>query len=275
MSKLKRGGNGFGIVLNCVVAVIFLYLLTPTIIVAIISCSGATYLQFPPPSLSVQWYRNYFANPVWMDATFQSLRIAAATSALSLLIGVPLALGLTRARFFGRGVLERLVSSPMMVPDIVLAIAIYGLYFQLGLVGRWYGISVAHTVMALPVVSVVLVGGLRGYDNSIELAARGLGASRLRAVWHVTLPLVAPSVMVAALFAFVVSFNELVVAIFSSGAIMTFPKFMYEEIMTEVDPTIAAASMIEMLVVFALVLVIVCLARRGVFRHRGVARDRS
>jgi putative spermidine/putrescine transport system permease protein len=171
---------------------------------------------------------------------------------LSLLLGVPLAFGLTRARFWGREGLEKLTAAPIIVPTIVTSIALYGLFAQLRLIGQWYGIALAHTVLALPFVIVLVVAGLRDFDLNQELAARGLGASRWQAVWHVTLPQIRPSLVSAAFLAFISSFDELVVAMFLGGANMTLPKKMFDNIRMEIDPTIAAISALQIVLVCAL-----------------------
>ena len=140
------------------------------------------------------------------------------------------------------------------MPHIVLSIAIYGLFSQLGLIGEWYGIAVAHTVLALPFVVIVLLSGLRDFDTSLELAARGLGAGPLKAARTVTLPILAPSVYSAAFLAFITSFDELVVAMFISGANMTLPKKMFDSIMSEIEPTVAAVSAMQIVLISALLL---------------------
>jgi putative spermidine/putrescine transport system permease protein len=136
----------------------------------------------------------------------------------------------------------------------VLSIAIYGLFSRLGLIGEWYGVAVAHTVLALPFVVIVLLAGLRDFDQNLELAARGLGAGRLAAVRTVTLPILAPSVYSAAFLAFITSFDELVVAMFIAGANMTLPKKMFDNILSEIEPTVAAVSAIQVVLVSALLI---------------------
>ena len=157
-----------------------------------------------------------------------------------------------RGRFRGRSLIENGISAPIIVPHIVLSIAIYGLFSRLGLIGEWYGVAVAHTVLALPFVVIVLLAGLRDFDANLELAARGLGAGRLAAVRTVTLPILAPSVYSAAFLAFITSFDELVVAMFISGANMTLPKKMFDNILSEIEPTVAAVSALQIVLISVL-----------------------
>lgn len=230
-------------------AVIYLFLMLPLLVVFPMSLSSAPYLQFPPPGFSWQWYERYLNDPQWIDATVRSLQIGAATATLALALGVPLSFGLVRGKFPGRQMLDRLTMAPIIVPTIIFAVAIYGVFAKLKLIGEWYGLVLAHTVLALPFVVLVMVAGLRDFDRSIEQAAEGLGASRWRTLWRVTLPLLRPSLISAGLLAFINSFDEVVVALFLSGARMTLPKKMFDNILMEIDPTIAAVSVMQILLV--------------------------
>jgi putative spermidine/putrescine transport system permease protein len=242
------------IALGAFTGLVFFFLMLPLLIVFPISFSSAPYLQFPPPGFSWQWYGRYLDDPVWIDATIRSLQIAALTTVLSLLLGVPLAFGLTRARFLGRDAVEKLVAAPIIVPTIIYSIAIYGLFAKLRLIGEWYGIAIAHTLHALPFVVIVVTAGLRRFDVNQELAALGLGASRWQAVRRVTLPQIKPSLVSAGFLAFVSSFDELVIAMFLSGANMTLPKKMFDNIRMEIDPTIAAISALQIIFITALLI---------------------
>jgi putative spermidine/putrescine transport system permease protein len=225
--SLREGKRSTGmgrILLRIASGLVFAFLMLPLLVLFPISFSSGTYLRFPPPGFSFKWYIRYFDDVAWIEATYRSLQIGAATTVLALALGIPLAFGLARGRFRGRLLIENSISAPIIVPHIVLSIAIYGLFSRLGLIGEWYGVAVAHTVLALPFVVIVLLAGLRDFDANLELAARGLGAGRLAAVRTVTLPILAPSVYSAAFLAFITSFDELVVAMFIAGANMTLPK---------------------------------------------------
>ena len=225
------------------------FLILPILVLIPISFSSGSYLAFPPPGYSLKWYARYIEEPGWVDATLRSLEIGAATGLLSLAFGIPLALGLVRGRFTGKKLIEGGISAPIVVPHIVYSIAIYGVFAGLGLIGEWYGVAIAHTVLALPFVTIVLTAGLRDLDASLELAARGLGASRLRALRYITLPLLLPSLISAAFMGFITSFDELVVAMFIAGTNMTLPKLLFDTILTGIEPTVAAASVIQIVIV--------------------------
>jgi putative spermidine/putrescine transport system permease protein len=248
--------------LVAVSSVIYLFLMLPLLVVFPISLSSAPYMQFPPPGLSWQWYERYLDDPQWIDATIRSLYVGAATAILALTLGVPLAFSLVRGKFIGRGLIERIAMAPVIVPTIILSVSVYGLFAKLKLIGEWYGLVVAHTVLALPFVVLVMVSGLRDFDRALEQAAEGLGASRWRTLWRITLPLVRPSLVSAALLAFITSFDEVVVALFLAGTNMTLPKKMFDNILMEIDPTIAAVSVMQIILV-TIVLVLVGRFGRG------------
>jgi putative spermidine/putrescine transport system permease protein len=249
-------------------AAIYFFLMLPLLVVFPISLSSAAYMQFPPPGLSWQWYERFLDDPQWIDATWRSLYVGAATAVLALAFGVPLAFSLVRGRFAGRNLLDRLALAPLIVPTIIVSVAIYGLFAKLKLIGEWYGLVVAHTVLALPFVVLVMGAGLRDFDRSLEQAAEGLGAGRARILLRITLPLLRPSLVSAGLLAFISSFDELVVALFLAGPNMTLPKKMFDNILMEIDPTIAAVSVMQIILV-SIVLVLIGQFGRGL---RGSAR---
>ena len=236
-------------VLRVFTGLVFLFLVLPLLIVFPISFSSSAYLRFPPPGWSLRWYQAYLDDPVWIDATLRSLKIAASATVVSLALGTLLAFSIVRGRYRGRELLNQISVLPMIVPSIVYSIAVYGLFAKLKLIGLWQGIALAHAVLAIPYVTIVIAAGLRTFDVSQEQAAMGLGASRLRAVWRVTMPQIRPSMVSAGFLAFIASFDELVVAMFLGGSNMTLPKKMFDNIMMEIDPTIAAVSVLKITLV--------------------------
>jgi putative spermidine/putrescine transport system permease protein len=242
------------LILAC--TLIYSFLMLPLLVVFPISLSSAPYMQFPPPGWSWQWYERFVDDPQWIDATWRSLYIGVATAAFALALGVPLSFSLVRARFWGRVVVDRLALAPIIVPTIILSVGVYGLFAKLKLIGAWYGLVVVHTVLALPFVVLVMTAGLRDFDHALEQAAEGLGANRTRTLWRITLPLLRPSLVSAGLLAFISSFDELVVALFLAGPNMTLPKKMFDNILMEIDPTIAAVSVMQILLVASMLVLI-------------------
>lgn len=224
-------------------ALIAFFLILPIFIVVPISFSSAKYLTFPPPGFSLQWYQNYLGRKQWMDATWLSLQVGVLTALLATAFGTMAALVLARRRFPGRGLVYALILSPMILPVIITAIAIYRLYASVHLIGSKWALVLAHTVLAIPVVVIPVMASLRGLDPSLEHAAMVLGASPLTTFLRVTVPLIRPGILSGALFAFITSFDELVVTIFIAGSTaITLTKQMWDGIRTEIDPTIAAVS---------------------------------
>jgi putative spermidine/putrescine transport system permease protein len=250
------------IVLGIFSALVLLYLVAPVLIVIPMSFSAAKYLPFPPPGLSLQWYENFFARSDWTSATIQSIRVAFMVMVLSTVLGVAASLALVRASFPGKEIVNLIIVSPLVVPAIIVAIAIYGLYVQLRLVQTFWGLVLAHTVLAIPYVIVNVSATLRGFDIRLEQAAQSLGANGWQTFRHVTLPLISPGIFAGAVFAFIASFDELIVALFIAGARgRTLPMRMFEGLRMEIDPTIAAVS--SMLITFSvLVLASAELVRR-------------
>ena len=254
--ELKRPRRGpvraWRIGLHGFCAFVFLFLMAPLIVVFPISFSSSPYLQFPPPGWSLRWYVAYVDDTAWIDATLRSLKVAGATMLLSTVLGTLLAFAVVRGRYYpGKSLLNQFALLPLIVPVIVYSIAVYGLFAQLRLIGDWKAIVLGHTVHAIPFVVILVAAALRTYDENYELAAMSLGASRLRAVWRITLPQIRPALISAMFLAFISSFDELVVAMFLGGSNMTLPKKMFDNIVNAIDPTIAAVSVLQIVLVTA------------------------
>jgi putative spermidine/putrescine transport system permease protein len=242
-------------VLRAVAAAGLVFLSLPVFVVIPISFSSGRYLQFPPPGLSLMWYARYLGSERWIQATGLSAGIALMVVGVALVIGMLAAWATVRDRFRGRGLLALACLAPMMLPNMVIAIALYFTFAPLNLVGTVAGLVLAHSLLALPMVFVTLSAGLRDLDPSLERAAAVLGASPVPALLRVVLPLLAPSMLAAGLFAFIVSFDEIVVSLFlTSVGVRTLPKVMWENIVMEIDPTISAVS--SCLIVLSLLVVV-------------------
>jgi putative spermidine/putrescine transport system permease protein len=215
----------------------------PALFVVPVSFSATRFLTFPPETLSLRWYESYFTTPEWTESTVYSLLLAVLTTALSLLIGLPSAFGLARGTFRGRQLVTLLIIAPLVVPVILIAIAEYFFMAELNLIGTTPGLVIAHTLLAMPFVVIIVTASLRGYDRSYERAAMSSGAGPLRTFWYVTLPLIRPSVISAALFAFLASFGEFLTSLFVIGSTRsTLPIQLWKGIRFETNPTIAAAA---------------------------------
>ncbi|MBN9088573.1 MAG: ABC transporter permease [Reyranella sp.] len=225
------------------VGLILLFLAFPILVVVIVSFSSATYLTFPPPAFGLKWYAAYFGSADWLRPTWLSLWVAGAVVILSTTLGTLAAIGIARLPRALRLPVTGLILSPLIVPVIVVAIGIYYAFSRYGLVGSPFGMVLAHTCLAVPFVVTSVSASLAGIDPRLEQAALSLGATPRATFFQVTLPLIRPGVLVGALFAFISSFDELVVSLFLSGSgAVTLPRRMWDDLRFQIDPTIAAVS---------------------------------
>jgi len=238
----QRTGPG-SVALAAFVGAIVVFLLAPVAIILIVSFSGADYLRFPPPSLSLRWYQRFFGIAAWRQAIGVSAQVAVLTMVFSTSLGFLASLALVRGRFRGKGAIYAFLLSPTIVPTIITAIGLYFFFVRIKATGSIVAMALGHTVLALPVVVIIIAATLQGFDVRFEQAAWSLGASRLTALRRVTLPLIMPGVLSAALFAFLTSFDELLIPLFLAGVeAQTLTVRVWNSLLLEVDPTIAAVS---------------------------------
>ncbi|BCH27884.1 ABC transporter permease [Mesorhizobium sp. L-8-3] len=230
------------------------FLLLPLIAILPMSFSSSSLLRLPPPGLSLRWYEAYLFDRAWMDATVNSITVGSITAVLSVILGTATAYGLARSTWKGKALLQALVLSPLLIPVIVIAVATYSIFARLGLNGTFAGLVIGHTVITFPYTVVVVSAALERFDPRLEQMAVSLGATPLRAFASVTFPMIQPGVIVALLFAFLNSFDEVVIATFVAGPeTTTLPKRIWDGIRWEVSPTIAAVSSILILVSCAII----------------------
>jgi len=252
------------LVISC--GLIYFFLMLPLLVVFPISLSSAPYMQFPPPGLSWQWYERYLDDPQWIDATWRSLYIGGATAVFALMLGVPLAFALVRGKFPGRQLLRGLFLTPMVLPVIVFAVALYALFLRVGLNGTLAGFVLAHTILAFPFAVITISNSLAAFDTAVENAAVLCGATPLEAKIRITLPAIRLGLLSAALFSFLISWDEVVVAIFmASPSLQTLPVRIWGALRQDLSPVIAAVS--TLLIGLTLVLMICAsLIRRALTR---------
>ncbi len=229
-------------IVNCFVCV---FLLGPIIVVIIASFSDDPYLVFPPSALSLRWYAYFFSRREFTDSLLLSLRLGALATCVSVGVGVMAALELARARFRGAEIARSVFMAPLLVPGIMLGIAMLIYLSNLRMNGTFVGLMFAHVVLQLPFVIRIVSAGLQSIDSAAEDAALSLGASRAWAIVSVTLPMIRGSVFAASIFAFMTSFDEVIVSLFLSGPrITTLPVRIFQYIEYTTDPSIAAISSI-------------------------------
>lgn len=226
-------------------ALVGAFLVLPIFAVIPAAFNASSFIRLPPESWSVRWWSAFFADPSWRRALLTSLEVAAIACALSVVLGTAAALGLARLDGRARQVALAVFVGPVIVPVIVLAVALYSLARSAGLVGTVTMLAVAHTMLALPYVALNVGVSLAALDPRLALAATGLGASPGHVFRTVTLPLIMPGVIGGAVFAFVTSFDEVVLSVFLAGPqVKTLPVRIWEEIRVEYTPLVAVAATI-------------------------------
>ncbi|MEV7795918.1 ABC transporter permease [Streptomyces sp. NPDC087512] len=236
-------------------ALVGCWLIAPTLVVIPLSFTDKASLVFPPSGWSTRWYANFFTDPRWIDALLSSLQVGALVGVLATVLGTAAAIALTRSGSRWVKASYALLLAPMIVPTVVVAIGVYALFLRYDLLGTPLGFVTAHTVLALPFVIIPVTASLRGFDRRLEDAALICGSTRWGAIRQVTLPQIAPGMVSGALFAFVTSFDEVVVSLFiQSPYLQTLPVKMFASITRDTDPTIAAAATLIIVLTTVLVL---------------------
>jgi putative spermidine/putrescine transport system permease protein len=244
---------------------VLLFLCLPIAVVVPMSFSSASSLEFPPPGLSLRWYESFFGDPRWVRAAATSALVALASSIAALLLGSVAAYGLVRGSFRGRALLEGNFVAPLILPPVITAVALYIFFARIGLLGTMPGLIAAHTILTVPYVVLLMSVAIRQFDVRIELVAYSLGASWFRMFKSVLLPNLLPSVLAAWIFAFIISFDEVIVTLFLAGAYDTIPKRMFNELILQVNPTITAiATLLIGLSVMTIAIVAWLMRRAGV-----------
>ena len=262
MSWLKQSAtdtqitHGARLWLYVVAVLVMVWLVIPTLLVIPMSFSASQYLEFPPREWSLRWYKSYFNSTAWMQATATSLKAGLLTALLSTPLATMAAYGLHVSRLRHANLLLMLLLTPMVVPVILIGIGVFYAYVKLKLVNSMLGLVLAHSMLAIPVVMLVVASALKSFDLDQELVARSLGASRIKAFWMVTLPQIKFSVVTGAVLAFLTSFDEIIVSLFVSGGDnSTLTRNMFNALRDQVDPTIAAISTLIVLATTVLLVI--------------------
>ena len=244
------------------IIVLFL-LIVPSLVVIPMSFSGSQYLEFPPKSFSLRWYEAYFFSSAdtglgfndWMGATWTSIKVAVLTIFVATPIGTMAAYGLSNSSARVRGILFPIMISPMAVPIILVAIGLFYFFVQFKMVNSITGLVLGHSLVAMPLVLIIVLSALRNYDMNQEKVARSLGASRLRAFFEITLPQIKFSIISACLISFLTSFDEVIISLFVSGGDnSTITRAMFLALRDQIDPTIAAISTVLIIISSGLLL---------------------
>lgn len=248
-------------------AVLIAFLCLPSLFVIPVSFTSGSFIEFPPEGFSLRWYHTYLSSPGWVDATIRSFIVAFLTAWLSAGLGTAAAFVLVRQRLTGRTAILALIMAPLVLPRLIIAVALFYLYARLGLVGTILGLVLGHTILAVPYVVITVMAVLKTYDERLDQAAWSLGASKWRTLYHITLPQIRGGVIAGFLFAFITSFDDLTVALFiTGGSTSTLPRQMWNDLLLQVNPTLAAVSTVILVFVTSFVVLAEMLRRRAVAR---------
>ena len=258
-------------------ALIFLFLILPILVIIPLSFNAEPYFTFTPGMLaldpeaySLRWYRDMITNPQWQHSTENSIVVAFFSTLLATALGTVAALGLSKPFMPFKGAIMGLLISPMIVPLIISAAGMFFFYSSIGLAQTLPGLILAHTALGTPFVVITVTATLIGFDHSLVRAANNLGADPTTTFFKIIMPLILPGVISGALFAFITSFDEVVVVLFLAGFEQrTIPRQMFSGLREQISPTILAVATI--LVTFSIfLLATIELLRRRSERLRGI-----
>jgi putative spermidine/putrescine transport system permease protein len=247
------GARGAGWLLSSYAWLTMAVLIVPILAFVPMAFTASNFLTFAPSGLSFKWFGHYLESPLWLGATLRSFGIGIVTALVTVVLATLAAFGLARSRSRLGGLAFLLFMTPMIVPPIVISVSLFYLFAHLSLVATNLGIIIGHTVIALPMAFVVLLATFKHYDWRLDQAAATLGAAPWRVFCRVTLPLIKGGLFAGLVTAFLQSFEELTVAMFIGGGLKTtLPKQMWDDILLQVTPTLAAASVVVLLIVCVL-----------------------
>lgn len=240
-----------------------LYLVLPITVVLPVSLTDQRFLSLPYEAPSLRHYANLFSSPEWLGSIGQSLLIAVAATALATATGTLCAIGVWRISRRATELVRAMMLLPIIIPSIVYAIGLYRWFGRLDLLDRVPGVVIAHGVTGIPYVVITVSTALAGFDPRLEQAARGMGASLPQTLRWVILPRVMPGVVSGAIFAFIHSWDELVIVLFiASREVFTLPRRIWDGINENLDPTMAAVA------VLLIGLTLLLLLAEGALRRR-------
>ena len=238
-SESSGGVAGLGVVAG----IVLVFLLLPMAIIAALSFSDSAYTTFPPPGLSLRWYVAIAQSTGWRGSFLVSVLIASGTTIVALALGLGAALSLTRGHFSFKKLVYSIMLAPLILPGIITALALYFFFAPLRMIGSPLAIVLGHAVLALPIALIILCATIQGVDERLEQAASSLGASRAVILRRITLPLIMPGLLTAAVFSFLSSFDEFFVALFlSTPTFQTLPIRIWSTLQYQIEPSVTAVS---------------------------------
>jgi putative spermidine/putrescine transport system permease protein len=256
--------------LRAFAALVLLFLISPILVIMPLSFNSESFFSYPMPGYSLKWYEDFFFNDRWQNALRMSIIVAVSTTFLATCLGTLAALGLARSNLPGRASITAVLISPMIVPLIISAVGMFLFYSKMRLAGTVFGLVLAHTALATPFVVITVTATLASFDRTLMRAGASCGAPPQTVFFKIVMPLILPGMISGALFAFVTSFDEVVVVLFlASPEQRTLPKQMFSGIRELISPTITAAATVLILFSTAMLVTVEMLRRRSE-RLRGI-----
>jgi putative spermidine/putrescine transport system permease protein len=242
-----------------VTGLVLVYLVAPLFVIIPMAFTSGTMLTLPTPGWSMRWFETVLTDQRWASALWNSLVVGTGSTLLAVALGTPAAVGLAWGKFPGRGLLLAVIAVPLVLPIVIVAVAAFGFYASAGLLGNRLSLMLAHAGLAAPVVVTTVLASLQSFDRTLMKAGASLGAPPMTAFRRILLPMISPGVAAGALIAFVISFDEVVIASYLTTAEQkTLPRVIFSGVRESISPAIAAAAVL--LVLFsALILAIVTL----------------
>lgn len=249
------------------------YFISPLVVVVILSFSASSFLIFPPPGFSLRWYEKFAQARDWHESLLFSMQLGLSAVVLAVVVGTASAFTIVRRDFRAKRLVFLLAVAPVAIPVIILSIALYVYFAKVRLLGTFPGLVAGHAVLATPYVVIVMTAAVRGLDVTLEQAAAVHGARPHQVMRRILLPLLRPALMTAALLAFLVSFDELLVSIFLLGRqTQTLPIKFWNDIRFQINPLLSAASTLIVSAVTAVIVAAQWLKLRHE-RRRGTAPE--
>ena len=254
-SILRPRARPARIVLRVFSALTLVFLMAPILAIIPLSFNSEPFFTYPMPGVSLRWYEGVFASTDWRLSAWNSVIVAICATFLATLLGTLAAIGLNRQDCPGRMALAAIIISPIIIPVVVAAVGIFYFYADVGLLNTLTGLILSHTALGAPFVMITVAATLTGFDHRLMRAAASLGASPVTAFRRVMLPIIMPGVVSGAIFAFVTSFDDVVVALFITGAEQkTLPRQMWSGLREQISPAITAVATLLILTAAALML---------------------
>ena len=228
------------------------FLLAPVFVVIVAAFTSGDFIMFPPQGFSAKWFDKVLRDPEFIQPLWNSIRLGIAATLVSAVLAVPAAITLVRTRFRGRRGVETFLLAPLSLPTIILAVGLLFFSARVGLTSSFAALLLGHVVITVPYMLRTVLGVYAGMNREVEDAAHVLGANSWQVAWHITLPIIRPGILAGAIFAFLMSFDEVAVALLLTNSdTTTLPVSILSYLVYNYDPAVAAISTIQIVIVVA------------------------